>query len=126
MREAPSLVVASRLLAEGAEVRTWDPVADARELLKGATQCDTLLEAVTDADAAVVVTEWDELSGLLSPEIRNVMARPLIVDGRNLFDPEAARAAGFAYEGIGRSGTHFAALPEIEEPEPQPTPAVEQ
>jgi UDPglucose 6-dehydrogenase len=119
MREAPSLVIASRLLAEGAEVRTWDPVADARGLLKGATQCSSVLEAVSGADAAVVVTEWDELQTLASPEVRAAMQEPLIVDGRNLLDPEAVRAAGFVYEGIGRPASPFATLPETPEREPE-------
>ena len=119
VREAPSIVLASRLLAEGAEVQAWDPVAKPGELLKGAQMCDTVLEAVRDADAAVIVTEWDELRDLASPEVRDAMARPLIVDGRNLLDPDATRAAGFAYEGIGRPSSPFAALPEIPEPEPR-------
>src|SRR5438067_2114955 len=117
MREAPSIVLASRLLAEGAEVRAWDPVAKPGELLKGAQMCDTVLEAVRDADAAVIVTEWDELRNLASPEVRDAMARPLIVDGRNLLDPDATRAAGFAYEGIGRPSSPFATLSETAEPE---------
>ena len=117
MREAPSLVLASRLLAEGAEVRAWDPIARPGELMKGAAICDTVLEAVTGADAAVIVTEWDELRGLPSQEVREAMGRPLIVDGRNLLDPEEVRAAGFAYEGIGRSSSPFAALLEPAEPE---------
>jgi UDPglucose 6-dehydrogenase len=119
LREAPSLVLASRLLAEGAEVRAWDPVADATALLQGVTFCDTVLEAVADADAAVLVTEWDELRGLASEEVRQAMRRPLIVDGRNLLDPEQARSAGFTYEGIGRAASPLAALPEIEEREPE-------
>jgi UDPglucose 6-dehydrogenase len=117
MREAPSIVLASRLLAEGAEVRAWDPVAKPGELLKGAVLCYTVLEAVREADAAVIVTEWDELRDLASPEVRDAMARPLIVDGRNLLDPDETRAAGFAYEGIGRPTSPFASLPEIAEPE---------
>src|ERR687887_193653 len=117
LRDAPSLVIASRLLAEGAIVRTWDPVADARDRLQGATQCATVLEAVSGADAAVIVTEWDELRGLATPEIRDAMARPLIIDGRNLLDPEEARRAGFAYEGIGRAGSPFETLPETAEVE---------
>jgi UDPglucose 6-dehydrogenase len=112
MREAPSLVIASRLIAEGAEVRAWDPVADASGLLKGVTFCDTVLDAVTGADAAVIVTEWPQLSQLLVPEIRDAMARPLIIDGRNMLDPAAAAAAGFAYDGIGRQASEFALLPE--------------
>ena len=116
MREAPSLVLASRLLAEGAEVRAWDPVARPGELMKGAVLCDTVLEAVTGADAAVVVTEWDELRALASPEVRDAMAQPLIIDGRNLLDPAATRDAGFAYEGIGRQSSAFESLPETPEP----------
>jgi UDPglucose 6-dehydrogenase len=107
------------LLAEGAEVRAWDPVAKPGELLKGALQCESVLEAVTGADAAVVVTEWPELRTLPSREVHDAMARPLIVDGRNLLDPEQARAAGFAYEGIGRSSSAFESLPETPEREPK-------
>jgi len=117
LRDAPSLVIASRLLAEGSSVRTWDPVANARDRLKGALQCETVLDAVTGAHAAVIVTEWEELRDLPSREVREAMARPLIVDGRNLLDPEETRAAGFAYEGIGRPTSPFAALPETPEPE---------
>src|SRR5204863_7313061 len=86
MREAQSLVLASRLLAEGAEVRAWDPVARPGELMKGAVLCESVLAAVTGADAAVIVTEWDELRGLASAEVREAMTRPLIIDGRNLVD----------------------------------------
>ncbi len=117
LREAPSLVLASRLLAEGAEVRAWDPIADARHLLQGVTFCDSVLDAVSSADAAVIVTEWDELRELASEEVRDAMRRPVIVDGRNLLDPETARAAGFVYEGIGRAASALSALPETEEPE---------
>ncbi|MGZ4308614.1 MAG: UDP-glucose dehydrogenase family protein [Gaiellaceae bacterium] len=119
LREAPSLVLASRLLAEGAEVRAWDPVADARRLLQGVTFCDSALEAVTGANAAVIVTEWDELRSLASAEARDAMATPVIIDGRNLLDPEETRAAGFTYEGIGRAASPLAVLPETEEPERQ-------
>jgi UDPglucose 6-dehydrogenase len=117
MREAPSLVLASRLLAEGAEVRAWDPVARPGDLMKGAVLYDSVLEAVEGADAAVIVTEWDELRGLASKEVRDAMTRPLILDGRNLLDPAETRAAGFAYEGIGRPSSPFEALPETAEPE---------
>src|ERR671922_2186681 len=122
LREAPSLVLASRLLAEGAEVRAWDPVADARHLLHGVTFCDTVLDAVTGADAAVIVTEWDALRSLASDEVREAMRTPVIVDGRNLLDPERARAAGFTYEGIGRAASPLSALPEVDEPVHLPGP----
>jgi UDPglucose 6-dehydrogenase len=115
MREAPSLVLASRLLAEGAEVRGWDPIA--RPDLQGVTLCSTPLEAVTGADAAVIVTEWPQLLEFPSEETRRAMRHPLIVDGRNLLDPETVRALGFAYEGTGRRISATDVLPEAAEPE---------
>jgi UDPglucose 6-dehydrogenase len=117
MREAPSIVLASRLLAEGAEVRGWDPVARPAELLKGVAIFETVEEAVRDADAAVIVTEWPELRDVASGEIRNLMRNPLIVDGRNLLDPAEAEEAGFVYEGIGRASSAFSGLPETTETE---------
>jgi UDPglucose 6-dehydrogenase len=60
-------------------------------------------EAVRDTDAAVVVTEWPDVSQIVSAEVRESMRTPLIVDGRNFLDREAVRAAGFEYEGIGRA-----------------------
>jgi UDPglucose 6-dehydrogenase len=104
MRGAPSLVLAPRLMTEGAIVRAWDPVAleEARALLVGVEFSDSVLEAVQDADAAVVVTEWPELHDLASSDVRQAMRTPLIVDGRNMLDPATVRAAGFAYESVGR------------------------
>jgi UDPglucose 6-dehydrogenase len=118
MREAPSVVLAGRLLAEGAEVRGWDPVAldQARGQLAGVELHETVLDAVRDADAAVIVTEWPELRELLSDEVRKAMRTAVIVDGRNLLDPDAARAAGFVYEGIGRASSLLSDLPETAEP----------
>ena len=101
MREAPSRVIAYRLLSEGAEVRAWDPVAHPDDLV-GIELCDTVLDAVREADAAVIVTEWPELASVASADVREAMANPLIIDGRNLLDPESTQAAGFTYEGIGR------------------------
>ncbi|HEY6055494.1 MAG TPA: UDP-glucose/GDP-mannose dehydrogenase family protein [Gaiellaceae bacterium] len=118
MREAPSLVLSARLAAEGAEVRGWDPVAEPRELLPQVTLYDSYEEAVEGADAAVIVTEWPQLKELARPEIRDSMRRPLIVDGRNLLDPDAVRALGFAYEGIGRPTSPLDVLPETPERAP--------
>jgi UDPglucose 6-dehydrogenase len=103
MREAPSLVLAARLRAEGAEVRAWDPLVTGHPELDGVAVAPSLLDAVRGADAAVIVTEWPELRGLATAEVHDAMRTPLIVDGRNLLDADAARAAGFAYEGIGRA-----------------------
>jgi UDPglucose 6-dehydrogenase len=102
MREAPAIVLASRLIAEGAEVRGWDPVADGRAAMPSLRQCDTPLEAVAGADAAVIVTEWPQLASEDWPALAAAMRRPLLLDGRNFLDPEEARQAGFLYEGMGR------------------------
>jgi len=116
LREAPSLVLAARFLAEGAQVVAWDPVVDARELLQGVDLAETVADALAGADAAVVVTEWPELRELPWAELRATMRTPLVIDGRNHLDPDAMRAAGFAYEGMGRATTPFAALAETQEP----------
>ena len=102
LREAPSLVIAARLLAEGAELRTWDPVADGSALLPEATVAPTVVDAIRDADAAVIVTEWPEVATLATPEAYAAMRRPIVVDGRNILEPDAMRALGFVYEGVGR------------------------
>jgi UDPglucose 6-dehydrogenase len=116
MREAPSIVLASRLLAEQAEVRAWDPFADISKLPRDVEAAGSILDAVRGADAAVIVTEWPELKGLASEEVRQAMANPLIVDGRNLLVPDEARAAGFVYEGIGRQSAPTGVAPRAPEP----------
>jgi UDPglucose 6-dehydrogenase len=102
MREAPSLVLAGRLLSEGAEVAAWDPVADGAAHLHGVDIAATALDALEGADAAVVVTEWPELRELDWATAARGMRGNVIVDGRNLLDPDAMREHGFVYEGIGR------------------------
>jgi UDPglucose 6-dehydrogenase len=101
IREAPSLVLPGRLLAEGADVRIWDPVATTDEL-HGVTHVDTVAAAVAGADAAVLVTEWPELAELDWEALGATMRRRLLVDGRNMLDRDALHAAGFTHEGIGR------------------------
>jgi UDPglucose 6-dehydrogenase len=105
MREASSLVLAARLQGEGAEVVAYDPVAAdaARGLLPGVEFCDSALEALDGADAAVLVTEWPEFAQLDWSEVGSRMARPLLIDGRNFLDADVLRKAGFEYEGIGRA-----------------------
>jgi UDPglucose 6-dehydrogenase len=104
MREAASLVLASKLVAEGAHVRGWDPVAveEARKVLTGVELFDSMIESLTGADAAVIVTEWDQVRGFPYDEAGSVMRTAVVVDGRNVLDAAAARAAQFVYEAIGR------------------------
>jgi UDPglucose 6-dehydrogenase len=101
-REAPSLVLAGRLLAEGATVRAWDPVAKP-DGLYGVEQVATIEEALAGADAAVLVTEWPQLADVDWAALAETMRMRVFVDGRNMLDPEAMRAAGYVYEGIGRA-----------------------
>src|SRR4051794_35672228 len=104
MREATSMVLAARLQGEGATVSGYDPVAEqpASELLPSVEFCDSAEQALDGADAAILVTEWPEFAELDWASLAKRMATPLLIDGRNYLDPEEVRAAGFAYEGIGR------------------------
>jgi UDPglucose 6-dehydrogenase len=102
MREAPSLVLAGRLLSEGADVAAWDPIADGRAHLHGVEIAETALDALSGSDGAVIVTEWPELRDLDWAVVRERMRGNVIVDGRNLLDPDELRRLGFVYEGIGR------------------------
>ena len=101
-REAPAFVLAGRLLAEGADVVAWDPVAHA-DGLHGVEQVATVDDAVRGADAVVLVTEWPELADVDWAAVAARMRTPFFVDGRNMLDPETMRAAGFTYDGIGRA-----------------------
>ena len=105
MREASSLVLAARLQGEGADVVAYDPVAieSAATLLDSVEMAGSAMEALDGADAAILVTEWREFAEIDWARAAARMARPLLVDGRNFLDPHKLAAAGFAYEGIGRS-----------------------
>jgi UDPglucose 6-dehydrogenase len=105
MREASSLVLAARLQADGAKVGAYDPVAEAeaRKLIRGIDFSPGPLDCVRDADAVVLVTEWDEFLELDWAEVADAMSGTLIIDGRNALDPRVIRAAGLTYEGVGRS-----------------------
>ncbi|MEU0390500.1 UDP-glucose dehydrogenase family protein [Streptomyces chartreusis] len=105
VREAPSTILASRLLADGATVRCWDPLARPLNTAPwpSTTRHDTPLEAMTGADAVVIVTEWPQLRDLDWDQAAAAMARPLIFDGRNLLDPQQMGARGFTYMSVGRS-----------------------
>jgi UDPglucose 6-dehydrogenase len=105
MREASSLVLSARLHADGASVSAYDPIAEeqARKLVSGIDFADSPLEAVSEADAVVLVTEWREFLELDFNAVADAMRGRVMIDGRNALDPVAVRAAGLIYEGIGRS-----------------------
>jgi UDPglucose 6-dehydrogenase len=104
MREASSLVLAARLQGEGALVSAYDPIArvQATRLMPGVVMASSAIEAITDSDAIVLVTEWPEFAELDWSEVASVTGGRLIVDGRNFLDGGVVQAAGFTYEGIGR------------------------
>ncbi|GAA3715335.1 UDP-glucose/GDP-mannose dehydrogenase family protein [Nonomuraea antimicrobica] len=104
MREATSTVLASRLLAEGAEVRCWDPMARPAEVEPwvSTTRHATPELALEGADAAILVTEWPQLKDVDWAGAAAVMRRPVLFDGRNLLDPAGMRALGYTYMGVGR------------------------
>jgi UDPglucose 6-dehydrogenase len=109
MRDSPSLPIVSRLVEDGAVVQAFDPegMEQARPLLPEAVRyCRNAMEAVAGADALVVVTEWNEFRALSPDNLKAAMRGGVVVDLRNVYDPEAMRQAGFAYHSIGRGERH--------------------
>jgi len=104
MREAPSIDIIKSLLAEGAHVKAYDPVAmdNAAELLPEVTFCRTAYDVAKEADALLLVTEWNEFKQLNWEKIRGFMRQPIVVDGRNLYDPAELTSLGIIYWGVGR------------------------
>ncbi len=105
MREARSVEVIGGLLGAGARVRAYDPaaMANAKSLLPPSVDyCQSSYEAAEGADAIAIVTEWNEFKLLNLERLRGVMRRPLVFDGRNIYEPERMRRLGFEYHSIGR------------------------
>ncbi|WOE75691.1 UDP-glucose dehydrogenase family protein [Alterisphingorhabdus coralli] len=104
MRDAPSLAIVQALLDAGANITAFDPegMDIAAELMPEVTMAGSSYEAVTDADAVVIVTEWDAFRALDLKHIAQIAAQPLLVDLRNIYNPEEARAAGLTYHSVGR------------------------
>ena len=104
MREAPAADIISGLLERGARVRAYDPAAmfEAQKILPGVDYAEDEYAAVTDADALVFVTEWNQFRALDMARIRDLMKSPKIADLRNIYDPSDMRELGFDYVGVGR------------------------
>jgi UDPglucose 6-dehydrogenase len=105
MREAPSLAIAPALIAAGAEVRAHDPegMPESRKLMPDVSYCADPYEAMTGADAVVLLTEWNSYRALDLPRMKAVMKQPIVIDLRNIYRPAEMRAAGFQYTSIGRA-----------------------
>jgi UDPglucose 6-dehydrogenase len=105
MREAPAIPIIEGLLARGAKVRAFDPEAKPvaeRIFKKRITFAKNAYDALTDADALLIVTEWNEFREPDFAKMKKLLKQPLIFDGRNLYDPQQIRALGFSYSSIGR------------------------
>ncbi|HEX8722160.1 MAG TPA: UDP-glucose/GDP-mannose dehydrogenase family protein [Pyrinomonadaceae bacterium] len=104
MREAPSVDIVKELLARGAKVRAYDPVAveQAKKVLDGVEYAEDEFSAVAGADCLVLMTEWNQFRALDMQRVKELMGAPRIADLRNILDPEAMRRLGFQYAGVGR------------------------
>jgi UDPglucose 6-dehydrogenase len=104
IRFAPAIDLINQLVAEGARIRAYDPEAmqKARTLLPQVEMPASAYEAAKDAEALVIATEWKQFRELEWARIREAMARPLILDARNLLDPREMKALGFEYHSVGR------------------------
>ncbi|HEV2413838.1 MAG TPA: UDP-glucose/GDP-mannose dehydrogenase family protein, partial [Candidatus Dormibacteraeota bacterium] len=104
MREAPSLDIAKVLIAAGATVRAYDPAAveRARTLIPDVEYLKDAYEVASGADALVLITEWNEFRRLDLRRLRQLMRQPVLIDGRNIYDPDELKELGFTYRGVGR------------------------
>ncbi|MEI8344867.1 MAG: UDP-glucose/GDP-mannose dehydrogenase family protein [Candidatus Omnitrophota bacterium] len=105
MRYAPSIDILRELKAHGASIKAYDPHAmpKAKEIIKGVRFCRNPFEVCTDCDCLVILTEWDEFKKLDLKKVKRLLAQPVIIDGRNLYDPQEMKRLGFRYYSIGRS-----------------------
>jgi UDPglucose 6-dehydrogenase len=111
VRESPAILLIQSLLQEGCQICAYDPAAHGRAaevLNSGVRFAEDAYEAARDADALLILTEWEEFGALDLKRIRAMLRYPIVIDGRNLYDPEIMAANGFTYYSVGRS----AATPE--------------
>lgn len=106
IRESPAMDIVKMLLQRGAIVRVFDPVAmnNARQDIPTAQFATDPYSAATDADALLVLTPWNDFKQVDLDRVRQKMRRPLLLDGRNIYDPEEVQGYGFVYVGVGRHG----------------------
>ncbi len=104
MRESPAVEIIHMLQHEGVYVKAYDPVAmgNAHHHLEDVVLCEDPYQVAEDSDALVIATEWNEFKQLDLARIRELMRRPVIIDGRNIYEPEVMAALGFIYQGMGR------------------------
>ncbi|NQV09260.1 UDP-glucose/GDP-mannose dehydrogenase family protein [Candidatus Woesearchaeota archaeon] len=105
MREAPSITIINELQKAGANIKAFDPIAveTSKKKIKDFYFAESLYDAAKDADAVVLVTEWDEFRSPDFKKLKSIMKQSIIFDGRNIYEPEEVRKRGFEYIGIGRN-----------------------
>jgi len=104
MRNAPAEKIIARLLAEGARIKAFDPksMEKAKEMLPQIEYCESPYQAAEGAEALVIVTEWNEFKEMDLARIKDLLHQPIIIDGRNIYDPEKMAELGFIYKSVGR------------------------
>ena len=104
MREAPAIDIIGKLKEEGAHIKAYDPKAmeNARTIFNDIEYCRNAYEVAEGSDALVIITEWDEFKSLDLPKVKSLLKHPVIIDGRNIYEPAEMRHLGFIYRGVGR------------------------
>jgi len=108
VRESPAILLIQSLLQEGCEISAYDPAANerAREVLNSSVRlAESAYDAARGADALLILTEWEEFAALDLKRLRAELKYPIVIDGRNLYDPEVMAASGFTYYSVGRSAS---------------------
>jgi UDPglucose 6-dehydrogenase len=119
IRESPAILLIQSLLQEGCQIAAFDPAARERAqeaLNSSVTMTEDAYEAARGADALLILTEWEEFAALDLKRLKTELKYPIIIDGRNLYDPEIMAAEGFTYYSVGRPAAS---------PEPTPSPAAD-
>jgi len=114
IRESPAIFLVQALLQEGSKVTAYDPAASERTqevMNSGITFVNSAYEAAHDADALLILTEWEEFSNLDLKRLRQELRYPIVIDGRNLYDPEVMASQGFTYYSVGRATSHPDGVP---------------
>jgi UDPglucose 6-dehydrogenase len=103
LRDSPAIAILSTLKDMGATIRAYDPAARGVEMLPWVQRCDSALEACDGADALAVLTEWPEFASIAPADVASRLSAAVVVDGRNVLNPQQWKSSGFQYRGVGRS-----------------------
>ena len=104
MRNAPSIPIIQALQKEGAKIKAYDPqaVENAKKILDNIQYCANPYDVADNAEALLIITEWEEFKQLDMEKVRSLMVHPIVIDGRNIYSPTEMEKHGFIYKSIGR------------------------